>query len=313
MFKNILNKNEYPFDEILVVNEGDESNTKVKMGQQAISDSKFLNSYIRDTNNDRIYSFGDNKVIDQYIMDKSSRSTTCIYVEDGLGAYFNGGLMANKSDSSIRYIMGEKVKSFNLKINVMLYLGFIFKNVDDHGESKYIDEINLLYPKLGRDNYSTNTIKPINLTNGDLDLLYKFSNENIKNFDGEHDKLETVFIFPKLRLISESQMSKLSDLVYEYNKNGKVAVKYHPSSSRKITLPDDVIELSKDLPAEMFYITNLKTIKNIIGFPSTALMTASFFPLKNISKIVSFPPIVNRFQYKQKMEAIGIQILNNEQ
>ncbi len=72
---------------------------------------------------------------------------------------------------------------------------------------------------------------------------------------------------------------------------GRVAVKRHPCDDGSVAfIPDgaDAVELSQEVPAELFYFRYRKTLKKIVGGLSTALLTARrMLPDAGIESVVS--------------------------
>ena len=229
-----------------------------------------------------------------YETKRFSPTTKRIMVEDG-GIYYNSQNISDDSaDKSFLKWKGAAGR--------ILY-GRSWSAVKKNGIGEVIDEIQMIAPHLARKELaSVNRVKlspdhMLRLADTELPNLYFALFDCNSN---EMANIETLIILSRSDSISDDPtgyVETVNALANTTMKRGlKTAIKYHP----KEPLPDymglkdrsDAIEIPREIPMELLFIVNSRSLKLILGDASSALLSAPW--MLPDCKAVSFVNMVNK-------------------
>jgi len=248
----------------------------------------FIKHFVERNKITHVYVFADSRGDSQaalYYSKINNPNVKGIYVEDGAAAY------------SSRKIQRSKLKVLLAK----LWYGYWWEDTRVYGESRWIDEVKVIFPQLIRPE-----LRPKNITGLSRDTMLALRkqdwfNKYLKKLGiraTELGDLDAILVVARSEFAKGiPQYKRILGIILDFARDQRLrfAIKYHPRELENdylsIADTERAIILPQSLPIEAVYILASRQIRLVVGDISTSLLTAKW--LLDDAKVISIAPILN--------------------
>lgn len=226
--------------------------------------------YVADNRTNEVYSFNDQRPEDQAAFDavtrdESLRDVRRVYVEDGTSAY--------------TYMRREW--SWFETVKMKLFYGRWRTQVEEHGSSKWVDEVYGSFPDHVRPDLRTRPVSALPreavLALGDRSWFRRYLETcDVADRLDELDGVVFVALSEDVDFDGE-YVETIESVIRRFTDRGdRIGVKYHPRESKEFLNLDgsSAVVLPRGIPAEVIFVANPDGIGFVLGNVSTSLLTA---------------------------------------